>query len=95
MYSTAKLVFEWDVNPFDRVGSDSRGPLASSVLGLRESDDFVYEWLSGLPTRAVVIVVCSYFYATPSKAYYCHRPATLFTPRLASITSPPGMLLGD
>ena len=43
MYSTAKLVFEWDVNPFDRMGSDSRGPLASSVLGVRESDDFVYE----------------------------------------------------
>ena len=40
---TAKLVFEWDVNPFDRMGSDSRGPLASSILGLRESDDFVYE----------------------------------------------------
>ena len=41
MYSTAKLVFEWDVNPFDRLGSDSRGPLASSVLGLRESGDLV------------------------------------------------------
>ena len=41
MYSTAKLVFEWDVNPFDRLGSDSRGPLASSVLGLRKSGDLV------------------------------------------------------
>ena len=94
MYSTAKLVFKWDVNPFDRVGSDSRGPLASSVLGLRESDDFVYEWLSGLPTHAIVIAVCSYFFATPSKAYYCHRPAQLLNPRFASIASPPGMLLG-
>ena len=61
MYSTAKLVFEWNMNPFDRVGSDSLGPLASSVLGLRESGDLVYEWLSGLSTRSIVIVVCSYF----------------------------------
>ena len=40
----------------------------------------------GYPTRSIGIAVCSYFYATPSKAYYCHRPAKLFTPRLASIT---------
>ena len=66
MYSTAKLVFEWDVNPFDRVGSDSRGPFAFSVLGLRESDDFVYERLSGLPDTfhrhcRLFLFLCNFF----------------------------------
>ena len=35
--------------------------------------------LSSLPFVPILI-------ATPSKTYYCHRPAKLFTPRLASIT---------